>query len=117
MLMISLVLASGKRLVEVRLLEAKANEHRKSLNVHSISTLSEILVISSAASLIAYSLYTVEQHQKLVYTVPVVCFGLFRYLMLSKQGLGDPTEAMTRDRWLAATVILWVSLVGLLRYS
>jgi 4-hydroxybenzoate polyprenyltransferase len=117
MLMISLVLAAGKRLCEVNLLHNAAEEHRKSLNKYSISTLNEILIITSATSLIAYSLYTVEQFHRLIYTVPVVSFGLFRYLMLSKQGLGDPTEAMTQDRWLAATVALWVFLVGLLRYG
>lgn len=116
MFMISLVLAAGKRLGEVSLLNEKAEKHRKSLGYYSVSTLNEILIISSSSSLIAYALYTVEQFQNLIYTVPVVIFGLFRYIMLSKQGMGDPTEAMTGDKWLALTVILWLVLVGVIRY-
>ncbi len=116
MFMISLVLATGKRLGEVSLLNEKAWEHRKSLGYYSTANLNEILLISSSASLIAYALYTVEQFQDLVYTVPIVTFGLFRYLMLSKQGLGDPTEAITKDKWLVFTVVLWLVVVGLIRY-
>lgn len=116
MFMISLVLAAGKRIGEVNTLNEKAEEHRRSLGYYSQMTLNEILLIASAASLIAYALYTIEQFPNLVYTVPVVTFGLFRYIMLSKQGLGDPTDAMTRDKWLAPTVVLWLLLVGLIRY-
>lgn len=117
MFMISLVLATGKRLGEVSMLNEKIVEHRKSLNKYSISTLKEILIISSSAALIAYSLYTVEQFHRLIYTIPVVTFGLFRYLMISKQGIGDPTEAMTKDKWLAVTILLWVFIVWLIRYK
>ncbi len=117
MFMISLVLAAGKRIAEVNTLNEKAEEHRKSLGYYSRSTLNEILTIASAASLIAYSLYTIEQFHSLVYTVPVVTFGLFRYIALSKQGLGDPTDAMTKDKWLAGTIVLWLMLVGLIRYT
>ena len=117
MFMISLVLAAGKRLGEVRLLNERAEAHRKSLDVHFISTLNEILLISSAGSLIAYSLYIVEQFPTLIYTVPVVTFGLFRYLLISKKGGGDPTDALTGDKWLALTVLLWLFMTGFLRYN
>ncbi len=117
MFMISLVLAAGKRIGEANILNEKAEEHRKSLGYYSKTTLNEILSVASAASLIAYSLYTIEQFHGLVYTVPVVTFGLFRYIMLSKQGLGDPTDAMTRDKWLALTVVVWLMVVGLIRYT
>ncbi len=117
MFMISLVLATGKRLGEVSLLNEKIAEHRKSLTSYSISTLNEILLISSSAALIAYSLYTVEQFHRLIYTIPVVTFGLFRYLMISKQGMGDPTEAMTKDKWLAVTILIWLFLVWVMRYK
>ncbi len=117
MFMISLVLAAGKRIAEVNTLNEKAEEHRKSLNPYSRSTLNEILSIASAASLIAYALYTIEQAYNLVYTVPIVTFGLFRYIMLSKQGMGDPTDAMTKDKWLAGTVVMWLLLVWVIRYN
>ena len=117
MFMISLVLAAGKRIGEVNTLHEKVEEHRKSLSYYSRSTLNEILSIASAASLIAYALYTIEQAYNLVYTVPIVTFGLFRYIMLSKQGLGDPTDAMTKDKWLTGTVVTWLLLVWVIRYN
>ncbi len=117
MFMISLVLASGKRIGELSLLNENAGSHRRSLRHYSTAALNEILLVASAASLIAYALYTIEQFRGLVYTVPVVTFGLFRYVMLSKQGLGDPTDAMTKDKWLALTVVLWLMVVGLIRYT
>jgi len=117
MFMISLVLASGKRVSEVSLLQEDAPKHRKSLdNETSASILGEILIISSAASLIAYALYTVEMYQNLIYTIPIGTFGLFRYIVLAKQGMGDPTHALTKDRWLMATIGIWLSVVGWIRY-
>lgn len=117
MFLISLVLATGKRAGEMNLLNERAEEHRKSLGYYSSSTLNEILLFASAASLIAYALYTIEQFQRLIYTVPVVTFGLLRYIMLSKQGSGDPTDALTKDKWLGGTVLLWLFLVWLIRYK
>ncbi|MFQ5560639.1 MAG: decaprenyl-phosphate phosphoribosyltransferase, partial [Nitrospinota bacterium] len=111
MLMISLMLAAGKRGSETALLQNRVTEHRRSLSRDFSSTLHEILLISSSTSLMAYSLYTVEQSPELIYTVPVVTFGLFRYLMLAKTGLGDPTSALTKDRCLGGTVLIWLTLV------
>jgi 4-hydroxybenzoate polyprenyltransferase len=116
MFMISVVLATGKRLSETELLEDNASLHRKSLKHYSANTLKEILLIASASSLITYALYTVEQSQGLVYTVPVVTFGLFRYILISQKGFGDATEALIKDRWLTLTVIIWLITVGVVRY-
>jgi decaprenyl-phosphate phosphoribosyltransferase len=117
MFMISIVLAAGKRLAEAALLNEKAGAHRKSLDAGFVSTLHEIVLISAAGSLIAYALYTVEQFPDLIYTVPIVTFGLFRYLLLLKKGVGDPTESLTGDKWLAVTVIIWLFMIGFLRYN
>lgn len=116
MFMISIVLASGKRLAEFGLLNHNAAEHRKSLIHYSPSILNEILLISSSASLISYALYTIEQFHALIYTIPIATFGLFRYVMLSKNGMGDPTDALTGDKWLALIVAFWLLVVGFIRY-
>ncbi|KJU82155.1 phosphoribose diphosphate:decaprenyl-phosphate phosphoribosyltransferase [Candidatus Magnetobacterium bavaricum] len=117
MLMVSLMLATGKRISEAALLSAVAKRHRVSLDDFPPELLHDVLVITSAASLISYALYTVEQSKSLVYTVPIVTFGLFRYLHLAHQGKGDPTEAMTSDKWLGLTVLLWLGIVALIRYN
>ena len=114
--MISLVLASGKRLSEVMQLSTNASQHRESLGSYSDSFLREIFLISSGTALVTYALYTVEQSPDLMYTIPLVTFGLFRYLLLAEKGLGDATEALTKDLPLSLTVILWLLLVGVVRY-
>lgn len=116
MFMISLVLAGGKRLSEVSLLTEGASHHRKSLKDYSEGFLKEILLISSGTALVTYALYTVEQAQELIYTIPVVTFGLFRYLMLADRGMGEPTEALIKDLYLIVTVIVWMVLVVIIRY-
>lgn len=116
MFMISIVLATGKRIAEVNLLNGAAPLHRKSSGRYSKELLSEFLMISSGASLMSYSIYTINQIRGLVYTIPVVMFGLFRYLMIVKEGLGDPTEALIKDRVLSVTVCIWIALIGLILY-
>lgn len=116
MFMISLVLASGKRLSETRLLHDSASNHRKSLNDYSEGFLKDILIISSGTAIVTYALYTVEQSQELIFTIPVVVFGLFRYLRLANSGTGDATEALTKDLQLAIAVIIWLGLVGIIRH-
>lgn len=117
MFMISLVLASGKRLSETRLLPDNASHHRNSLNDYSEGFLKDILIISSGTAIVTYALYTVEQSQELIFTIPVVVFGLFRYLRLANSGIGDATEALMKDFQLAITVIVWLGLVAILRYK
>ncbi|MCG6552069.1 MAG: decaprenyl-phosphate phosphoribosyltransferase [Candidatus Magnetominusculus sp. LBB02] len=117
MFMISLMLATGKRIGEIKLLNEHASDHRESLLGFTPALLNDILLITSAAALVFYATYTIEQYKNFIYTVPVVTFGLFRYLMLAKAGRGDPTDAMTGDRWLAITVMGWLLFVGVIRYT
>ncbi len=114
--LLSVVLAAGKRLSEVKLLDVNASSHRESLRGYKPEFLREILLVSSSASLITYSLYTIEESSALIYTVPVVTFGLFRYLSLTHRGLGDATEVLLKDRTLSITVATWLILVWYLRY-
>jgi hypothetical protein len=55
-------------------------------------------------------------YQNLIYTIPIATFGLFRYIALSKQGMGDPTKALTHDPCLIMTMGMWLSFVGWIRY-
>ncbi len=115
MFMISLVLAAGKRLSESERLKENASQHRESLSYYSRELLKSILIISSSAALICYALYTIEQARELIYTLPVVTLGLFRYLMVSEKGVGDATEAMIRDRPLALIIVVWLVMIWVLR--
>jgi hypothetical protein len=72
--------------------------------------------VCSAGVVMAYSLYTmsaetiaVHHTDKLVYTVPFVLYGLFRYLYRTfADDLGeDPARDLLRDPHLLLTVVGW----------
>ena len=84
------------------------------------TSLLKILTIVSAAAIISYSLYTlsaetVAQHgtTKLIYTVPLVVYGMFRYLFLlhRRGGGGDPARLLLTDPHLLGVLCGWVLLV------
>ncbi len=115
--LLSLLLAAGKRIGETRSINANPEAHRMGIKSYPAGFLDGILWISGAASLIAYGLYSIEQPKGLFYTIPIITFGLFRYILLSKTGLGDPTEAIYRDRQLATTISLWIIILAIIIYS
>lgn len=109
---LSLCLSSGKRLAEQNLLGVGSADHRTSLSGYSKGTLDAILLVTAATVLVTYSMYTLI-HPRLVYTVPLCTFGLFRYILRVKSGSGgDPTESLFSDVPLLCVSILWAVLVG-----
>ena len=77
-----------------------------------------MIAVLTASTVIFYTLYTVDAHtvarfgtKGLLYTVPFVYYGIFRYLYLvhkRRQG-GDPSRIMMKDRMLQLNVILWLA--------
>jgi hypothetical protein len=79
----------------------------------------------TAATVIAYAIYTIWpatvskfDTRNLIYTVPFVVFGLFRYmyLVLIKDRGGSPSEVLLSDLPLALDIILWLVVAGLVLY-
>ena len=104
---------------------AEASGHRRSLGDYS-ATLLDLMIGSVAAVLVlAYSLYTIwpatveKFHtEHLLYTVPFVVYGIFRYLYLvyqRDQG-GNPAELLLRDLPLGLTIIGWLGTVAWILY-
>lgn len=116
-LFVSVLLASGKRLSEANSLKEIAHHHRKVLGEYPEGFLESVLWLTGAASLISYSLYTIEKGEDLFYTVILSAFGLLRYLYIVKTGKGEPVDAIFGDRVLFITIALWVITVGYLRYT
>ncbi len=114
-LMVTLFLGFAKRRSE--LVQAANNRQRKVLEHYSVELLDKFIGIMASATIITYSLYTVapetvKQHHtdKLIYTSPLVIYGLFRYLYLLyqlKQG-EDPVTDLFHDRQILLTVLAWV---------
>jgi 4-hydroxybenzoate polyprenyltransferase len=113
-LFLSLFLAIAKRRSEIA--HIGRGETRKVLDDYTPELVRLIMTVSVTGSIMAYSLYTVSEHamqyfhtDKFVYTVPIVMFGIFRYLYLDeKQRTAEnPVSVILRDPSLIATGIVW----------
>jgi 4-hydroxybenzoate polyprenyltransferase len=113
---LALFLAFSKRRHEITLLAGAASGQRRVLDHYSPAFLDQMINVVTASSVVAYALYsvspeTVEKYhtQHLVYTIPLVLYGIFRYLYLMYQRPGErnPTEAILRDPPFLINMALW----------
>jgi len=110
--LLSIFLSTGKRLCEYRLLGHRATDHRENLAHYPEGYLEGIMYMTGGSVLVTYAMYTINR-QTLIYSVPLCCFGLFRYILRVQSGQGgDPTESLLKDRVLLAVGVVWVALVG-----
>jgi 4-hydroxybenzoate polyprenyltransferase len=122
-LMVTLFLGFTKRRAEIIVLTDDKTAHRKVLEHYSPVLLDKMIGITAAGLIMSYSLYTmnadtirIHNTPNLIYTVPFVMYGVFRYIYLlhhQSRG-GDPSHDLVRDphlfiavgAWLIATVLL-----------
>jgi len=113
---LALFLAFSKRRHEITLLAGAAAGQRRVLDQYSPAFLDQMINVVTASSVVSYALYAVapETVQKyntydLVYTIPMVLYGIFRYLYLMYQQPGErnPTEAILRDPPFLINMMLW----------
>ncbi|MGE5234444.1 MAG: decaprenyl-phosphate phosphoribosyltransferase [Acidobacteriota bacterium] len=113
---LALFLAFSKRRHELTLLQDGAADQRRVLEHYSPAFLDQMINVVTASAVVSYALYAVapETVQKfhtehLVYTVPLVLFGIFRYLYLVYQSPGarNPTEAILHDPPFLLNIALW----------
>ena len=120
-ILLSLFLALNKRRHELVLLEGRASDHRQILKEYSLPMLDQMITIVTAATLMSYSLYTFQGptgNHRLMITIPLVLYGMFRYLYLvymRKEG-GSPEEALLRDRHMLGTVVLSIAIIIFVLY-
>lgn len=122
--MLSLFIGFAKRRNELVVLEDDAKSHRAILEEYSAELLDQMIAVTLATTVIAYSLYTftaenLPKNHAMMLTVPFVLYGIFRYLYLIhiKNGGGSPEEALLGDRPLLASVILWGLAVVAILYA
>ncbi|MEO8343797.1 MAG: decaprenyl-phosphate phosphoribosyltransferase [Gallionella sp.] len=122
-LMVTLFLGFTKRRAEIIALTDDKTAHRKVLEHYSPVLLDKMIGITAAGLIMSYSLYTMNPDTirihgtaNLIYTVPFVMYGVFRYIYLlhhQSRG-GDPSHDLVRDphlfiavgAWLIATILL-----------
>lgn len=123
--LLALFIALSKRRHEIVLLEGEAANHRPILREYSAYLLDQMISVVTASTVIAYCLYTVSPEtvakfgtSNLIFTMPLVLYGIFRYLYLvHKKGQGgSPEEMILRDRPLLIAVVLWVAAAIVILY-
>lgn len=124
-LFISLFLAIGKRRHELLFLGDYAAQHRQVLGEYNIGFLNQMASVATTGTVLSYSLYTLSSetvekfHTKNLWlTVPIVLFGVFRYLycVYRKKEGGSPESVLFEDKPLMVSIIAYVIAVTFILY-
>lgn len=125
MTLLSLFLGFGKRRAELALLAKGAGSHRKVLDGYTLPLLDRYIMIVSATTIVAYSLYTFSApnlpgNHSMMLTIPFVVYTVFRYLYLIevKHAGGAPEEVLLSDRPFQVAMFLWaVTVIAIFYWS
>lgn len=124
-MLLSLFIALSKRSLEIRILGEEAGNHRKTLADYSTYLLDQMTAVITSALLAAYTLYTRSpvtvnkfHSSDLVYTVPFMLYGIFRYLYLVhiKEGSYTLEKVLITDRSMIINLVLYGLVVGWVVY-
>ena len=125
-LCLALFLGFCKRRHELILLSSGATAHRSNLADYSPALLDQIIGVTTAMTLISYSLYTMSSEtiakfgtDNLKLTIPFVFYGVFRYLFLvyKKSEGGTPEKILLSDNPTRWTVVLYLAVVVAVLYK
>lgn len=106
----ALFLGFNKRRGEIAALGDEAVEHRRNLADYNPEVLRDFQSITTNGTILSYALYTVlgSPTEWLLVTLPLVLYGVFRYVWLVDRGEGAaPDEILYRDRPILFTVVLY----------
>jgi 4-hydroxybenzoate polyprenyltransferase len=122
---LALFLSLGKRRHEALTLGTEADRHRPTLSYYPLPLIDALFAVVTASAVVSYAIYTiwpgtVEKvgNTGLVYTIPFVVYGVFRYLylMFSEGSGGSPAKALLSDVPLAVNIVAWIAVVALVIY-
>jgi len=110
----ALYLGFGKRRAELALLAHGAGSHRKVLEGYTLPLLDQYITIVSAATILAYSLYTfsapnLPANHSMMLTIPFIAYIIFRYLYIIQvtHDAGAPEEVLLSDRPMQIAIFLF----------
>ena len=121
----ALFLALAKRRRELANAGDAAVDQRKVLEHYTPKLVDELLLVSAATSVVGYALYTIWPStvakfgtEALLYTVPFVAYGVFRYLYLlgATENAEDPSLILLSDRPMAGCVLCYLLVVLAILY-
>jgi 4-hydroxybenzoate polyprenyltransferase len=106
-LSLALFLAAIKRRQE---LAKSGNKARSVLQHYTIGLVDKYAEMSATCAILFYSLFVISDKPDMVYTIPFVLFGLYRYWFIveSKDSGESPTDALFADIWLQLTIVCWI---------
>ena len=125
-ILLALFLALAKRRHELVSLSTAAAEHRPSLGEYSPYLLDQMIAVVTASCVMSYALYTTAREtierfatDRLIWTLPFVLYGIFRYLYLvhAREQGGSPTDVLLTDRPLLVNLGLWAIAIVLIVYT
>ena len=107
-LSLALYLAAIKRKQE---LVKSGTSGRAVLQHYTVELVDKYAEMSATCAILFYSLFIISDKPQMVYTIPFVLFGLFRYWFIveSKDSGESPTDALFADRLLQFTIIGWIA--------
>lgn len=115
--MMALFLGFAKRRAEIYALTDDGPTHRRVLSHYQPVLLDNMIVVTATCVILSYSLYTmspatIQTHhtESLIYTVPFVIYGIFRYIYsLHRQSAGgDPALQIFSDPHLLLAIVGWL---------
>lgn len=83
---------------------------RKVLDYYTTELVDKYAQMSATAALLFYSLFVLTENHALVYSIPFVIYGIFRYwYIVDADGSGEsPTDVLLTDIHLIATISCWI---------
>jgi len=111
----ALFIVLGRRYAEIRLSGTEIEKQRAVLGTYQGSLIGQLLTISSTATLVSYTLYAIEapslpDNKTMLLTVPIVLFGIFRYLkVLNDSNVAEyPEYLIFKDLPLLVAIVGWI---------
>ena len=115
---LSLFLSVGKRRVELTNLGKKAHMHRNTLSYYTNDMTFSLMIITTTILIVAYTFYTLTVDNKLIFTLPVVLYAIFRYFQFvyTNSKIARNPELVLTDKRFVAALIVWLVMTFVILY-
>ncbi len=115
--LLAFFMAIAKRRDDLLIKQASGLDMRKAIKGYNLDFMNVIMSLVAAIIIIAYLMYTISPEvmerwktYRMYYTTLFVIIGLLRYLQITfvENNTGSPTKLLYKDKFLQATLVLWV---------
>jgi 4-hydroxybenzoate polyprenyltransferase len=119
--MVSMFLGFTKRRQEAVLEKTAPFGARPVLEHYSLPFLDQMVAMVSAGTILSYTIYATQSPRagnQMLWTVPMVVYGIFRYLYLiyHREEVGSTADLITRDPGIIGAAVAWAGAAALVVY-